>query len=155
MTPLSVLSLIPASIEQVKTFSDYIIEECNEGNQDPLDIYMKCIAMEKTAESIKKAIQKKATDEAEKYGKGEHEKNSFKFKTGEVGVKYLFEESNDPILKKYSIDFDNSKSRLDERKNFLKNIKEAIRIVDEETGDSMVINPIPKTSTTSVIVSMK
>ncbi len=155
MTPLSILALMPESLNQVATFAEYVIEECNEGNQDSLDIYMKCIAMEKTAEAIKKAIQKKATDEAEKYGKGEHEKNSFKFKTGEVGVKYLFEQSNDPILQKYSIDFDNSKSRLDERKNFLKTIKEAIRIVDEETGDSIVISPIPKTSTTSVIVTMK
>lgn len=155
MTPLSVLSLAPESMEQAKTFSDYIIEECMEGRENSLDIYMKCIAFEKSLDIIKVGLQKMATNEAEKYGKGEHEKNKFKFRVGEVGVKYLFDQSNDPILKKYTLDFKASKKQLDARQDFLKSLKESIRIVDEDTGESIVINPIPKTSTTSVIISMK
>lgn len=156
MTPLSVIHLAPESMAQVETFQDYIADQLESGSIDPLDVYIRCIAMEKTMAACKEVLVKYATQEAQKHNGGkEFEKHSFKIKVGEVGVKYLFDNCNDPVLQLRESQFDIAKKTVDERKAFLKTIKEPLRVVDEETGDSYVINPAPKSSTTSVIVTIK
>lgn len=155
MTPLSVISLAPESLAQVESFAQYFQDELESGRIDPLDVYLKCTGMQKAMESVKSLLQKYATDEAEKYGKGEFEKHSFKIKVGEVGSKYHFDKVDDPVLRRREVEFEAKKSLVDERKTFLKSVKSTTTVIDDETGEVITLTPVPKTSTTSVIVTMK
>lgn len=154
MTPQSVIDLAPESLAQAEEFAAFFIEEHESGRLDALDVYAKCTAFEKALEMVKKSLQKAATEEAMKYGK-EFEKKSFKLKIGEVGVKYIYDNCNDPILVQRELDMRNYKVLVEERQKLLKSLKEPLRIVDEDTGDSFVVNPPVKTSSTSVIVTFK
>ena len=99
-------------------------------------------------------LQEKATEEAQKWGKN-FDKHSFHYEVKEVGVKYIFDNCNDPEYKQLLQDFNNQKSKLDERLKFLKSIKKPQTIVDENTGEVSKINPPVKTGKTSVTVELK
>lgn len=154
MTPQSVIDLAPESLAQAEEFAAFFLEEHESGRLDALDVYTKCTAFEKALEMVKKYLQKAATEEAMKYGK-EFEKKSFKLKIGEVGVKYIYDNCNDPILTRRESEVKHYKTLVENRQKMLKSLKEPLRVVDEDTGDSFVVNPPVKTSTTSVIVTFK
>ena len=156
ITPLSVIGLCPTSRESLESFVSYVADSLESGSIDPLEIYTQCIAMEKAMQGCKDVLQAYATQEAQKHNGGkEFEKQGFKIKVGEVGVKYHFDNCNDPILKDAEFKFEAAKATVDDRKKFLKTIKSPTTLVNEETSEIYTINPAPKTSTTSVIMTMK
>jgi hypothetical protein len=154
MNPLEILQLGPESLSEIKEFASYFESENENGNLDAMDVYLRCTAMQKALEAIKSSLQGAATEEAAKYGKN-FEKKSYEIKIGEVGTKYIFDNCNDPILVQRDLAAKNAKSQLDDRQKFLKSLKETLRVVDEETGESFVVNPPVKTSTTSLIVTVR
>lgn len=154
MTPLSVIHLAPESLAQVEKFAVYIQEQLENGSIDPLDVYTRCKAMSKAMEACIAILQEKATEEAQKYGKS-FEKNNAQYKVSEVGVKYVFDNCNDPKYFRNLVACEEAKKKLDERAKFLKTLKSPEHIVDEETGEVAVIYPPVKTSKTSVTVELK
>lgn len=154
MTPLSVIELAPESLAQVDEFAAYVQERLENGEIDALRVYSLCKGMMKAMEACVSVLQEKATEEAQQYGKT-FEKHNFKYEVKEVGVKYIFDNCNDPKLFSFTTKLNEAKADVDARQKFLKSLKQPVEIADDDTGEVFTVNPAVKTSKTSVTVEMK
>lgn len=148
MTPLSILSLAPESRGQVESFISYFIDELESGELDSLRVLMLIKGFEKAFEGIKEAVKSEALIEAQKYGKGSHEMNHFVFSVCEVGARYDFENTGDPIVKRLA-------EQLKERQEMLKKITGHVLVQDPETGEETKVYRAAKKSTTSIKLELK
>lgn len=95
-----------------------------EGSVDLLEAYAKLKAMEEVVKKVKAKIEEDSINEADKYGKGQHEAYGIKFQVKEGSKR--FDYSGDA-------EYTRLKEALKERENMLKNIP--YEMVDPETGE--------------------
>lgn len=90
-----------------------------------------------------------------KYGKSFTTSRGVKFELFEAGTKYHYENCNDPILSELLEQSAELLEKIENRKEFLKNVPtEGIIVVDENTGESPKVYPPYKTSTSSYKVTL-
>ena len=148
------LSLFETSKQERQNFAEQITNNLLEGLADPLKVHLQVKCMEDfikqiTSNSVYKDL---IVTEAIKYGKT-FEHHNAKFEIKEAGVKYDFQNCNDPILKELEDKFSILDTEVKERQKFLKSIKESVEVL---IGDEIVtLYPPVKTSTTSVTVNLK
>jgi hypothetical protein len=148
------LSLFETSKQERQIFAEQITNSLLEGLTDPLKVHLQVKCMEDfikqiTSNSVYKDL---IVTEAIKYGKT-FEHHNAKFEIKEAGVKYDFQNCNDPILKELEDKFSILDTEVKERQKFLKSIKESVEVL---IGDEIVtLYPPVKTSTTSVTVNLK
>jgi len=148
------LSLFETSKQERQIFAEHITNNLLEGLADPLKVHLQVKCMEDfikqiTSNSVYKDL---IVTEAVKYGKT-FEHHNAKFEIKEAGVKYDFQNCNDPILKELEDKFSILDTEVKERQKFLKSIKESVEVL---IGDEIVtLYPPVKTSTTSVTVNLK
>jgi hypothetical protein len=148
------LSLFETSKQERQIFAEQITNSLLEGLTDPLKVHLQVKCMEDfikqiTSNSVYKDL---IVTEAVKYGKT-FEHHNAKFEIKEAGVKYDFQNCNDPILKELEDKFSILDTEVKERQKFLKSIKESVEVL---IGDEIVtLYPPVKTSTTSVTVNLK
>lgn len=155
ITAASIVALFETNKEQRRTFVGQIIDQAVLGNQDALRLHKQVKAMEEIVKAILSddKYQEVLLDEAYKHGKSfKHLGDDWSIK--ETGVKYIFDNCNDPILKDLMEEFRKIEEKLEKRKDFLKSLDGSITIVIEETGEIVEVFPPAKTSKTTVAIKM-
>jgi hypothetical protein len=151
-TALSTISVLPDNKKQVAIFSRKLKDEILANDKDPLQILVKLKFIEKLIADILKdeEIDLHFLKEFELYEKEKIiEVNGAKLSQGEVGVKYFYEESGDPVWNDISGKINELTEKKKEREKFLQNIPYDKGTVDPDTG--VFITRPPKISKTKVI----
>jgi hypothetical protein len=154
-TALSTLSVLPSNRDQLKTFSRDLKDEILSGNTDPLKALVQLKFIEKLIEDVLKdeELDHLFVKELENYGKEKVVQiGGAKLMQTEVGVKYAYEDSGDPVWNELSKQSAELSERLKERQKFLQAIPYDAGVVDAETG--VFITRPPKTSKSKVKVTL-
>ena len=142
--------------DTINMVAEQVSRQVDDGYINPLDAFLRVKILEATVEALKKVLQDKATDEALKFGNGEHTVNGIKIKVGETGTRYKFDHIPAWVAACHVRD--------EETKGYnetIKQIEEAAKAriinplliaVDENTGEE--IEAAIKESRTSVIVTI-
>lgn len=138
----------------VSFYVEQVLKSIQEGNQNPLDIHLTRVKMEKIFKGINDhpKIHESVMQEFEKYGQKSVEYKGALLQQQETGVKYDFSNCGDSIMDTYLNDIEVLKEKIKEREKFLKNIP-ASGVVDPETGT--FIYPPAKSSKTSIKTTLK
>ena len=158
MSAAEVVALFKTTKAQRISFVNQIIEDVIEGRLNALDIHLQVKCMEDIVKQItsNEAFKDALLDEANKYEGRSFEYQNAKIEKKEVGVKFNYANCSDVVYQLLSQQGDEITAKLKERETFLKGIpSEGIKSVDEETGEEITIYPPSKSSTTSVVVTLK
>lgn len=154
-TPVSALRLLATTQAQVDSFSDGLIRSVKDGEVNPLEILVMLRAFEKVTKRVLSEIDKNYLDEADKYPEKKFELYGASIEKAEMGVSYDYSVCADPIYEERESAMNAAKTLLDERKEFLKALREPVTIVHEATGEVITIRPPVKKSTSGLKVSIK
>lgn len=152
---LQVLSLFDLNKEQRAELVQQTIERIANGELNPLKAHLQVKAMEDIIDQITKdkLYRDMLLDEANKYGKT-FEYGNAKFTTKETGVRYMYDQCNDPVLAELYAANDELLEKIKARQKFLQTVP--AEGMDVRVGDELVtVYPPAKTSTTSVTVTLK
>jgi hypothetical protein len=154
-TPGEYLSLGPSTQSQVDNFSDGVIHDVKYGNEDPLKVLVSLKAFDKASERIQKEIRENCLTAADKYPGASFEFVGNKIEKSEMGVKYDYAGTGDPVYQKLFAIAEQANAQLKERETFLKAVTAPFSFLDEATGEVSVISPPNKKSTTGLKVSIR
>jgi hypothetical protein len=130
-----------------------IVAAVRDGAVDPLDALLFIKYLTDMGEIVRKQIMGDAIDEFAKYDQREATRRGVKMSQKETGVRYdytktsLWEQANNEV-----------KQATEKRKRIETMCKAASKkmtILDEETGETIEINPPIKKSTTTIVMSVK
>lgn len=138
----------------VSYYVDQVVKSIQDGEQNPLDVHLSRVKMEKILKGINDNpdIQDAVMKEFEKYGERIVEYKGALLQQQESGVKYDFSGCGDPVMDEYLRQLDDLKLKMKEREKFLKNIPVS-GIVDPETGS--FIYPPSKSGKTTIKTTLK
>lgn len=151
-TTLSVINLLPSGKEQVEIFVRKFKDEILANNTNPLKSLVQLKYAEKTIAEILKdeEIDYHFLKEFLLYDKSEKVVvGGATLVQSEVGVKYKYEDSGDPVWNDLDSQIKALSDRKKEREKFLQNIPYDKGTVDPDTG--LFITRPPKSSKTKVI----
>lgn len=154
-TALSTLSALPDNKAQVQVFTRQLKDEILAGTKDPLKILVQLKMIEKVIADILKdeEIDYHFLKEFLLYEKEkEIELNGAKLRQQEVGVKYEYEESGDPVWFDLDKQIKEISEKKKEREKFLQAIPYDNGVVDP--GSGVFITKPPKKSKTKVVVKL-
>lgn len=157
ITTQGILSLFETTKEQRSIFVADIIERLDNGEIDPIKAHLQVKAMESIVKDLNANDQYKAAvlAAAEKNGKKFTAFNA-EFAIKEMGVKYDYTYCGDIDLLLMIQQQEKMAAEIKERQEFLRKVKpEGMTVVDEETGAVNKYYPPSKSSTTSVVVTLK
>lgn len=143
IVPQSLLDMSKKDIQNVAkmTVSDELM------SFDP----MKYLLWSKKAEEFFKVMQETLKPDAlrvaEKYPEKVLNQYGAKFEKTAVHTEYDFTNCNDQELKELTAQYEQVMSKLQARKDFLKNLREPMTILNEETGEVIKIHPAVKKTT--------
>lgn len=152
---LQTLSLFDLNKEQRSELVQTTIERIANGELSPLKAHLQVKAMEDIIDQITKdkTYKDMLLDEAAKYGKS-FEFGNGKFSTKETGVRYAYDQCNDPVLAELYEQNDKLLEQIKLRQKFLQTVP--TEGMDIRVGDELVtVYPPSKSSTTSVTVTLK
>lgn len=152
MNAASVITLGPANKAEIESFAIHTITQIQDGEYSPLELFIKCKAFKASLDLIIEGIESDALAEAEKNGRS-FNLHQASINIREVGSRWFFDKTNDPIITKIAEEKAAVAEREKERQAFLKTLKSATLIVDEETGEAVKIYPARKESKTGLVVS--
>lgn len=153
--PISLLNLMASTSTQIDVFSDGIIESVKSGEESPIKVLLQLKAMEKASKRILEEIKENYLTESEKYPGNEFDFLGNKITKDDVYTEYDYSVCGDPVHDQRESIMNASKTMLDERKAFLKALKEPVTIVDEGSGEIITIRPPLKKSTPGLKVSIR
>lgn len=151
---LGTLRLFASTQTEVDRFSDQLIASVKEEGANPIEILVQLRAFEKVTGRVIKEIMDNAITEIDK-NNGAMTFAGNNLQRTEAGVSYDFKHSGDSVWEARKAIFDAAQSQLKEREEFLKSLKEPIRILVEETGELQLVRPPLRTSKTIVKVEIK
>lgn len=157
LTATSIIALFQTDKAQRQSFVSQIIEQVKEGEINPLNVHLQLKAMEEICKSISenKEYKDALLEMAGTHGKSFEYLNA-KIDTREVGTKYDFSKCNDNEQFILASKLEATKSELKAREDFLKKCPiEGTQILDKDTAELITIYPPLKTSTTSLVVTLK
>lgn len=157
LTTTSILALFDTNKEQRQTFIENVLSAMEAGDVDPLKIHYQLKCVEKIIEEINKTERYRplVLDAAEKWGQKEFEFNFSKIKIGEVGTKYDYSQCNDAELFEWQKQQAELKAKIDQRQKMLQTIPAKGLDIVTDQGETYTVYPPAKSSTTSVIVTLK
>jgi hypothetical protein len=154
--PVSLLRLGASTKHQVQTLCNSVIEGVDNGDVSALEVFTYLNAWEDAAEKIKAAIRSKAVSEAAQH-QGKLTLYGNQLETIEAGTKYDYAATKDPVWEQLNAIASTAIERRKEREAFLRTIKpgDITTAVDPESGEEVRLIPPPKTSTTTIKVTLK
>lgn len=158
MTAPSILSLFETNKEQRQSFVVRIVEALQSGQVDPLKAHLQVKCMESIIKDLNanKTYKSQVLDAASKYGAKSFEFNNAKMEIKEAGVKYDFSNCADPVLVSLCQQQAIIDKKVKDRETFLKTVPEKGMIVtDEESGETFTCFPPSKSSSTTVVTTLK
>lgn len=154
-SPRDLLTLMASTSTQIDVFSDGVIQSVKEGEINPLTVLIQLKAMEKATERILKEIKANLLTEADKYHGNEFEYLGNKITKAEHGTKYDFSKCGDPMWNDLYREKALILDAMKERETFLKAIKAPLEVLNSETGETNLITPPTKTSSSGLNVSIR
>ncbi len=154
-TPTQLLTLAPSTQTQIDVFSDGVIQSVKSGEINPLTVLVQLRALAKASERILKEINSEIMNEADKYSGNEFEFSGNKITKTEHGTKYDFSKCNDTAWEMYDQKRASAIESMKDREAFLKALKSPMNVLDELTGEVIILNPPTKKSTSGLNVSIK
>ena len=150
MQALSVISQLPETREQQKTFINAAIEEIVNGENDPARVFAKLRIIGDAIKGILDSprVQEIAMNEVRKYGK-EAVINGNKL-TVSSRKSWNYEECGDTILLQLKKIEEDCKLQISEHQKFLQTLKPGMVAVDEQTGEQLT----PPTFTTTEFIKV-
>lgn len=145
--PTGVMSLMAQTSTEIDFFSDSIIQDVKEGNENAIKVLVQMKAIEKVSERVCKEIKDNCMREADLYPG-----NSFDFlgntiQKVDVRTEYDFTACEDPEWNRLENTIKNLKALQKQRESFLRGSGEPFTILNEETGEvNKVYPPIKKTT---------
>lgn len=151
---LALFKTLPETKSEVEKYTRIIRDEVLEGNINPLSFITTVTALEKLFGNLKSDIMIKdmVLEEAEKYGQKTFVHGNAQFQVKEVGTKYDFTNCDDDQWRRLNADITALSIIKKEREDFLKTIKPDMEVYG---ADGTRLNPVSKTSTTSVVTILK
>ena len=144
---------MPSGKEQVASFKRSLKSEILANTSNPLPVFVQLKYIEKVISELLKdeELEDHFLKEFNLYEKEKTiEVSGAKLSAQETGVKYLYEDSGDPVWSKLDKSIKELTEKKKEREKFLQNIPaENTGIVDGETG--VFITRPPKSSKTKVV----
>jgi uncharacterized coiled-coil DUF342 family protein len=136
--------------EIIRERADSIIQLIDEGHLKATQVALNVKSMTDLFDAVKDELRGRVLDELNAYTKGE-EVTLFgaTFEVIEAGTKYDYSGCNDAEYDELSQQINELTARRKDREKFLRSIKNATTIVNEETGELVRILPPVKTSTTT------
>lgn len=148
------ISQVTPSKTYLREFTKSIEAEIEEGNYDPIQLSATLDFIGKACEESKKAIREKTISELEKHPERK-DYFGYDIQVTEAGINYDYSKCGDSEILSLYNELEILKSRIKEREQFLKGIKERITMVDESTGEVVTIRPPSKSSTTTTKFTLK
>lgn len=154
-TALSTISVLPSDKLEVVQFTRKLKSEILANSKNPLPILVHLKFIEKVISDILKDedLDNHFLKEFLLYDKDEKVTiNGADLRSGEVGVKYLYKDSGDPVWNDLEKKINELTEKKKEREKFLQNIPYDNGVVDPDSG--LFITRPPKSSKTKVIVKI-
>lgn len=158
LTTTSILSLFETTKVERQDFAIRVVEALDNGQVEPLKVHLQVKCMEDIIKLLNTNTRYKSAvlEAAQVYGQKSFEYQNSKVEIKEMGTKYDFSKSSDPVLTSLY----EQQAKIDEavkaRETMLKTIPEkGMIITDEESGETFTIYPPAKSSTTSVAITLK
>lgn len=154
-SPTGVLRILPSTLTECAKFAKAVIQSVKDGEANALEVHVMLKAFEKASEAILDCIRDNVMTQMDRYSEKSVELMGARIDKAEVGVKYKYETSGDPIWETRKSILNTAADMLKEREVFLRSLKEPLMILDEITGEIIKINPPLKTSTSGLKVTLK
>jgi hypothetical protein len=145
-TATGALAQMPSTATEVAKFSKLLIQAVKSGDVNPLQLIVQLHALTKVYEEVREEIEANVLREAEKFPERIIERYGARIEKAEVGVSYNYLKCGDPTFERLEVDFETAKRKLDERKEFLRSLKEPLTELNEQTGELSKITPPVKRS---------
>jgi len=147
------IALFQTTKSEREAFVQHIVEQVKQGGVNPLNLHLQLKSMEDIIEQVKADTTYKdaVLTEAEKYGKA-FDYQQAKIAIREVGTKYDYSQTGDDILNQLEAEKKAIDAKIKERQKLLQNLPQN-GMADPETG--AMLYPASKTSTTSVVITLK
>lgn len=152
-----IVALFETNKTQRQTFVTMVIDSLTNGDVDPLKIHLQVKCMEDIIADLKEdaTYRELVLNAAQTNGKSFEYQNA-KIEVREVGTKYDFSGCDDPVYNELAYQAKVSAAALKARETVLKAIPiTGMVITDESTGETNKVYPPAKSSTTSVVVTLK
>ncbi len=140
-TANGVLSLLASTSTQIDVFSDQVIQSVKQGEESPLKVLIQLKAFERCSERIQKEIKENYMTEADKYPGTTFEFLGNQVQKVDTYTKYDYSACNDPEWNRLSKEVETLQIKLKEREVFLKTNKASFSLLDDSTGEVVVIHP--------------
>ena len=154
-SPVQLLTLMANTSTQIDVFSDGIIQAVQGGEINPLAVLVQLRAMQQASERILKEIDQSIMSEAGKYPGSTFEFMGNKITKAEHGTKYDYSVCNDPVMDDLVEQAKLLNEKIKARQERLKAQTEPENILDEITGEVVLINPPIKRSKSGLNVSIR
>jgi hypothetical protein len=154
---ISTLNLLPSTLDQVARFVSKAKDEILSGEYNVLSVLVQLRAAQQAFDILNKddEVIEAASKEYAKYGLKTVELGNAKIVQREVGVKYEFESSCDPEWERLQSAEKFAAEGRKARETFLKTLNSPMTMIDEQSGEVVTINPVPKTSKTTLAITLK
>ena len=154
-TPVSALRMLATTQTEIDRFSDGLIRSVKDGEVNPLEILVMLRAFDKVSKRVLSEIDENYLKEADKYPEKKFELFGASIEKAEVGTSYDYTVCCDPVFEERESAMNAAKTLVDERKEFLKALKEPMTMIHEPSGEVVTIRPPAKKSTSGLKVTMR
>lgn len=150
-----VMNLFSTSRTGIDVFSDQIIQAVKEGEINPLQVRIWIKTMEEIIERVKKETGKNQLREAEKWSEQKFQYLGATIEKADVKTEYDYSVCGDIDYELFEVALNTAKESLEDRKKFLRSLKEPMDILDRDSGEVRTVRPPLKKSTAGLKVSIK
>lgn len=140
-SPASALHLMPSTAGEVARFSKSLIESVKSGQLNPLELVVQLHALTKVYELVREEIEENILKEAEKYPEKVIERYGARIEKAEVGVKYDYSTSRDPVWEQLDSETKSLTERRKSREEFLRTLQEPLTTLDKDSGEVNEVRP--------------
>lgn len=155
MDAISYLTVLPSTSDEIKRFSNQIINQVKSGNENPLKLLVLLRALEDTAETIREGIKQEINSEVDKYSEKTFEAFGARLEKADVGVSYDYHSTGDRDWFQFKATEEGAAARRKEREVFLRALREPMTLLDESTGEIYEVRPPLKKSKSGIKVFLK
>lgn len=145
--------LLKPNKQGIDKMVDYICSPVINGQTEVTKTVAVVRAIQEAVEKSLEVLKPELVEELQRYNKGERcSVYGAVYQLKEVGVKYNYDDCNDPILFEMLEQRKKLDAEIKERQEFLKKLKGLTRIVTED-GELLEVFPPVKSSTTSYVIT--
>lgn len=150
-----VMNLFSTSRTGIDVFSDQIIQAVKEGEINPLQVRIWIKTMEEIIERVKKETSENQLREADKWSEQKFLYLGATIEKADVKTEYDYSVCGDIDYELFEVALNTAKESLEDRKKFLRSLKEPLDILDKDSGEVRTVRPPLKKSTAGLKVSIK